>query len=80
MRGVKKSLFDMTEDVQYNKSCLQKMVQALMDSQGLGLASTAHKIILEVMEAVQKGANKFRKLQQGADCLQSGSEMGTMAC
>ncbi len=34
-------LIDLTEDVQYNKGCLQKMTLTLMDLQDLELASKA---------------------------------------
>ncbi len=34
--------------------------------------------MLEAMEAAQKSTSKLRKLQQGVDCLQSGSEVGSM--
>jgi enolase len=38
----------------------------------LELASKAHEIILEAMETAKKSASKLRKMQQGADGLQSG--------
>jgi hypothetical protein len=40
-------LMDMTDDMQYHKGCSQKMVQTLMNSQDLELASKAHEIMLE---------------------------------
>jgi hypothetical protein len=44
----------MTDNVLPNKGCCQKMVQTLIDSQDLQLASKDHDIMLEAMEAVQK--------------------------
>jgi hypothetical protein len=46
-------LVDMTEDMQYNKGCLQRMAQALM----------AHEIMWEAMEAAEKSSSKLIKLQ-----------------
>jgi hypothetical protein len=43
---VRRKHIDMQEDVQYNKSCLQKMAQTPMDSQDPDLASKPHQIIL----------------------------------
>ncbi len=59
-RSQKKSegeLIDMTGDVQYNRGCLQKMAQILMDLQDLEIASKAHGIMLEVMEAAPNSAS-----------------------
>jgi hypothetical protein len=46
-----------------------------MDSQDLKLASKVHEIMLEAMDAKQKSTCKLRKLQQGVDYLQSGTEV-----
>jgi hypothetical protein len=58
-------LIDMMQDVQYNRA--QKMAQFLMDWQGLEMASKAHEIKPETMEAQQKSASQLRKLQREAD-------------
>jgi hypothetical protein len=49
-----------------------------MDSQDLELASKAHEIMLEAVEAVQKSASKLRKLQQRASHFQNSSELGSI--
>ncbi len=50
----------------------------LMDLQDLELASKAHEIMLEAVEAVQKSASKLRKLQQRASHFQNSSELGSI--
>ncbi len=62
--------------MQYNKRCPQKMTQMVMDWQDPDLASKAHEIMLQAVEATQKNASKMRKLQKKADYLQSRSEEG----
>ncbi len=47
------------------------MAQMLMDTQDLDLASRAHKIMQEAVEAVQRSSSNFSKLQRRADHLQS---------
>jgi hypothetical protein len=39
-------IINISEDVQYNKGCSEKMVQMLMDSQDPNLASKDHEICL----------------------------------
>jgi hypothetical protein len=54
-------LIDMMDDMQYNKGCLRKMAQTLMDSQDQELANKAHAI----MEIAEKITSKLRKIQVG---------------
>jgi hypothetical protein len=61
-------LVDMTEDMQYNKGCLQRMAQALM----------AHENMWKAMEATEKSSSKLIKLQQGTDRIHSCSEVGSI--
>jgi hypothetical protein len=45
----KEELIAMMEDMQYNRSCMQKMVHTLIDPQDMELDSKAYKIMLVVM-------------------------------
>ncbi len=58
-------------------SCTQKMAPTLKNLQDPELASKAHGTH-EAMEAAQRSASKLKKLQQGADQLQSSLEVGSM--
>ncbi len=69
----KEQLIVISEDVQSNKGCSQKMWHKLMDSQDPDLASTVHEIMLETLVAVEKSL--ARKLQCEADYLHNGSEV-----
>jgi hypothetical protein len=53
-------LIDMTDDVQYNKGCSQKLAITLMDSQDVKLARKARETMLEAIKATQKSGSKLR--------------------
>jgi hypothetical protein len=58
-------LIDMMDDMQYNKGCLRKMAQTLMDLQDQELANKAHAIMLKAMEIAEKITSKLWKIQVG---------------
>jgi hypothetical protein len=63
----------MTDDMWYNKGCLQEMAQMLIKPQKPGLCQQGPRDhAVGEMEAVQKRASKLKKLQQRAVCAQSG--------
>jgi hypothetical protein len=69
---------DMMDDV-LHLELLTEHGADLMDLQDLELASKAHEIMLEAVEAAQNSASKFRKLQQRASHLQKSSELGSIS-
>jgi hypothetical protein len=52
--------------------------QILMDFQNPYLANKGQGNMLEVIKAKQKNTSNLRKPQQGADCLQNGSEVDSI--